>query len=60
MRIRGNWGCLQWWISGLVTAIAINYLISGFVDIVLNINKVLNWLQQSGIGAYIYKLLGGR
>ncbi len=60
MKIRGNWGCLRWWISGLVTAIAINYLITGFVDIVLNINTLLTWLQKSGVGEFIYRLFAGR
>lgn len=60
MKIRGNWGCIQWWISALVTAIAINYLITGFIDIVLNINSLLEWLQKSGVGEFIYRLLGGR
>ncbi|WP_413176424.1 hypothetical protein [Anabaena azotica] len=60
MKIKGNWGCLQWWVSGLVTAVAINYLITGFIDIVLNIDKLLTWLQRSGIGEFIYRLFGGR
>ncbi|WP_242039874.1 hypothetical protein [Anabaena sphaerica] len=60
MKIKGNWGCLQWWVSGLATAIAINYLARGFVDIVLNINSLLEWLQKSGLGEFLYRLLGGR
>ena len=46
-------------ISGLVTAIAINYLIVGFVDIVVNINQVLLWLDKSGINIYINQILKG-
>lgn len=46
-------------ISGLVTAIAINYLIVGFVDIVVNINQVLLWVDKSGIGIYINQILKG-
>jgi hypothetical protein len=46
--------------SGLVTAIFLNYLITGFVDIVYNINSVLIWFHKSGMGAYISKLFGGR
>ena len=53
-------GCLYWWVSGLITAIAINYLIVGFIDIVMNINNVLEWLQQSGVAETIYRVLGGR
>jgi hypothetical protein len=47
-------------LSGLVLAITINYLITGFVDIVYNINSVLIWLNKSGMATYIYKLFGGR
>jgi len=46
-------------LSGLVTAIAINYLIVGFVDIVFNINQVLLWLDKSGINFYINQILKG-
>jgi|LauGreSuBDMM15SN_2_FD.fasta_scaffold2723226_1 hypothetical protein len=46
-------------LSGLVTAIAINYLIVGFVDIVFNINQVLLWLDKSGIDIYINQILKG-
>ena len=35
-------------------------LITGFIDIVLNINSLLEWLQKSGVGEFIYRLLGGR
>ncbi|MBD2694845.1 hypothetical protein [Anabaena catenula] len=60
MKIRGNWGCFQIFLSGLVSAIAINYLITGFIDIVFNIDKLLTWLQRSGIAEFIYRLFGGR
>jgi len=46
-------------ISGLITAIAINYLIVGFYDIVFNINSLLIWLDKSGIGIYINQILKG-
>jgi len=46
-------------LSGLVTAIAINYLIVGFVDIVVNVNSLLLWLQKSGIDIYINQILTG-
>jgi hypothetical protein len=46
-------------LSGLVTAIAINYLIVGFVDIVVNINHILLWLDKSGINIYINQILKG-
>jgi hypothetical protein len=49
----------QIFLSGLVTAIAINYLIVGFVDIVFNINSLLLWLQKSGIDIYINQILTG-
>jgi hypothetical protein len=53
-------GCLYWWVSGLITAIAINYLIVGFIDIWMNIHTLLEWLQQSGVLETVYRLLGGR
>ena len=51
---------IELFIGGLVTAIFLNYLITGFVDIVYNINSVLIWFHKSGMGAYISKLFGGR
>jgi hypothetical protein len=60
MRFRGNWNFFQIFISGLFTAITINYLITGFVDIVHNINSLLIWIQKTGLSAYISKLFGGR
>ena len=50
---------IQIFLSGLVTSIAINYLIVGFVDIVVNINQVLLWVDKSGIGIYINQILTG-
>lgn len=49
----------QIFISGLITAIAINYLIVGFFDIVVNINQLLLWLDKSGINIYINQILKG-
>lgn len=46
-------------LSGLATAIAINYLIVGFYDIVININSLLLWLDKSGISIYINQLFKG-
>lgn len=61
MRFRfKNFGCINIFLSGLVTAIAINYLISGFVDIVLNVDKLIQWLEKSGLLAYLKALLGVR
>jgi hypothetical protein len=60
MRFRGNWNFFQIFISGLFTAITINYLVTGFVDIVYNINSLLIWFHKSGLGVYLYKLFGGR
>ena len=50
---------IQIFLSGLITAIAINYLIVGFYDIVMNINQLLLWLEKSGISIYINQLLKG-
>jgi hypothetical protein len=49
----------QIFLSGLITAIAINYLIVGFYDIVTNINSLLIWLDKSGIDIYINQILKG-
>ena len=56
--IRGIKSFIQIMLSGLVTAIFLNYLITGFYDIVVNINSVLIWFHKSGLGAYISKLFG--
>ncbi|MTJ10543.1 hypothetical protein FJR04_23175 [Anabaena sp. UHCC 0204] len=58
--IRSIKSFIQIMLSGLITAIFLNYLITGFVDIVFNINSVLMWLQQSNVGEFIYRLFGGR
>lgn len=50
---------VQIFLSGLITAIAINYLIVGFYDIVMNINQLLLWLEKSGIDIYINQILKG-
>ncbi|MEY3222382.1 MAG: hypothetical protein RLZZ203_1238 [Cyanobacteriota bacterium] len=60
MRFRGNWNFFQIFISGLFTAITINYLVTGFIDIVYNINSLLIGFHKSGLGVYLYKLFGGR
>ncbi|MTJ22997.1 hypothetical protein FJR06_17400 [Dolichospermum sp. UHCC 0352] len=61
MRFRtNNKGCLNLFISSLMTAIFINYLVVGFIDYVHSINDLLQWLKQSGIGENLYRLFGGR
>jgi hypothetical protein len=61
MRFRtNNKGCLSLFVSSLMTAIFINYLVVGFIDYVHSINDLLQWLKQSGIGEYLYRLFGGR
>jgi type III secretory pathway component EscU len=61
MRFRtNNKGCLNLFISSLMTAIFINYLVVGFIDYWHNINDLMQWVKQSGIGEYIYRLFGGR
>jgi hypothetical protein len=47
MKIKGNWNFVEIFVSGLVTVIFINYLVTGFTDVVFNINLLLNWLQKS-------------
>ncbi|MBC1237592.1 hypothetical protein [Nostoc sp. 2RC] len=56
MRIKGNWNILKIFISGLTTAIFINYLFAGFVDVVINIDSLLTWLQNSGIDRMIKQM----
>ena len=55
-----KFGCIQMFISGLVTAIAINYLVVGFIDIILNIDSLLQWLEKTGFWNYITALFGSR
>lgn len=47
MKIKGNWNFVEIFVSGLVTVIFINYLATGFADVVFNINSILNWLHKS-------------
>ncbi|MEY3255651.1 MAG: hypothetical protein RLZZ29_782 [Cyanobacteriota bacterium] len=58
--IRSIKSFFQIMLSGLIAAITINYLVTGFVDIVYNVNSLLIWLNKSGMTTYIYKLFGGR
>jgi|LakMenE18May11ns_1017448.scaffolds.fasta_scaffold7780597_1 hypothetical protein len=58
--IRSIKSFIQIMLSGLITAIFLNYLITGFVDIVYNINSLLIWLNKSGIVETLYRFLGGR
>jgi hypothetical protein len=55
-----NWGCFNIFLSGLITAIAINYLVVGFIDFILNIDKLLQWLQSSGVMTFVTSLFGGK
>lgn len=56
MRIKGDWSFLKIFISGLTTVIFINYLLTGFVDVVINIDTLLTWLQHSGVDKLINQL----
>jgi hypothetical protein len=58
--IRSIKSFIQIMLSGLITAIFLNYLIVGFIDIVYNINSLLIWLNKSGIVETLYRFLGGR
>ncbi len=49
IKIKGNWNIFKIFISGLVSAIFINYLIVGFIDIVVNIDNLISWLERTGI-----------
>jgi hypothetical protein len=61
MRFRtNNKGCLNLFINSLMTAIFIDYLVVGFIDYWHSINDLMQWVKQSGIGEYIYRLLGCR
>lgn len=55
-----NRGCFNVFLSGLIAAITLNYLITGFIDFILNIDKLIQWLQQSGVMTVINQLFGGR
>lgn len=57
MKIKGNWNIFQIFISGLVTAIFINYLLTGFIDIVISIDSLLTWLQNSEASTAISQLI---
>lgn len=55
-----NFGCINIFLSGLVTAITINYLATGFIDFILNIDKLLQWMQKSGFMNFINQIFGSR
>lgn len=57
MKIKGDWNIFHIFISGLVTAIFINYLATGFIDIVVNIDNLLTWLQKSEASTVINQLI---
>lgn len=56
MRIKGNWNFIQMFISGLTTVIFINYLLTGFVDVVINIDSLLTWLQNPEISQMVKQM----
>ena len=61
MRFKNNrQGCFSLFISSLMTAIFINYLVTGFIDYVYSINSLLIWLEQSGILPAIKQFFGAR
>lgn len=51
IRIRRIW---SYFLSGLGGVIAINYFITGFVDVLYNINSLLIFFKKTGIINYIY------
>jgi hypothetical protein len=53
-------GCFQLFVSSLATLIFIHYLAVGFIDVVLSVNDLLEWLQKSGFMHFINSLFGGR
>lgn len=57
MKIKGNWGFLEMFISGLSTLIFINYLITGFRDVVININNFLTWWQHTNLSQLFNQFL---
>jgi len=61
MRISGKWnfGILETFISGLVGAIFINHLITGFIEIISNIDRLLTWLEKPGTVHHLVKLFFG-
>ncbi len=46
-KLKSDWNFTEIFLSGLVTAISINYLVSGFWDIVVNFSYLVSWLDQS-------------
>lgn len=56
MKIKGNWSFLEMFISGLSTLIFINYLVTGFSDVVINIDSLLTWLQHTNFNQLINQL----
>lgn len=56
-KFKSKWSFGEIFLTGLITAISINYLVGGFVDIVLNINSLINWLQQSNLADITTQLI---
>lgn len=53
-------GCGQLLISSLATLIFIHYLATGFIDVILSINDLLEWLHKSGFMHFINSLFRDR
>jgi hypothetical protein len=53
-------GCLQLFVSSLATLIFIHYLAIGFIDVVLSVNNLLEWLQKNDIVYNVHKILTGK
>lgn len=56
-RFKPRWVFIEIFLSGLTTAIFINYLFTGFMDIVFNINSFLTWLAQPNQVTVINRLI---
>lgn len=56
MKIKGNWSFLEIFVSGLTTLIFINYLVTGFSDVVINISNLLFYLQHNDLNQIINQL----
>ena len=53
-------GCFQLFISSLATLIFIHYLAVGFIDVVLTVNNLLEWLQKNDVVYAVYKMFTGK
>ncbi len=53
-------GCFQLFISSLVSLIFVHYLVVGFIDVVLTVNNLLDWLQKNDVVYVVYKMFTGK